>query len=199
MTGFTGYTGVSNDNTFAPPADITAVYAHFDPLIGETVATAADLPASGNWTGRSIFVADQGRVLVWSGSAWIIPSSKVAGISVLAGSQLLTATAATITGLSSTVVLTAVPVRVKATIQFENTNSGADRYALAQLWDGTTAIGAEREILAPYAASVGLITPLMLIYSFTPTAGSHTFTVKARATVASAVTVRDCDLEITVL
>lgn len=199
MAGNTGYTSVTNDNPFAPPADITAVYAHFDPLIDPSVPTAGDLPASGNWVGRSFFVTDELRIKVWSGSAWVIPASKVAGISVLAGSQLLTTTAATLSGLSSTVVLTAVPVRVKATLQLENTNSGADRFAFAQLWDGAAAIGAEREILVTYAASVGLISMLTLVYSYTPTAGSHAFTVKARSSSASAVTVRDCDLEVTVL
>lgn len=70
MTGFTGYTGVTNDNPFAPPADMTAVYEHFDPLVGETVATAADLPAASNWVGRTVYVADTKTLYVWDGAAW---------------------------------------------------------------------------------------------------------------------------------
>jgi hypothetical protein len=70
MTGRTGYTNPTNDNTFAPPADMTAVYEHFDPLIGETVATAADLPSSGNWVGRTITVVDTGFVYIWFSAGW---------------------------------------------------------------------------------------------------------------------------------
>lgn len=70
MSGNTGYTGVTNDNPFTPPANITAVYEHFDPLIDPSVATSADLPASGNWVGRHFFVVDIHAFRVWDGSVW---------------------------------------------------------------------------------------------------------------------------------
>lgn len=77
MSGTTGYTAPTNDNPFTPPADITAVYAHFDPLIDPSVATSADLPASGNWVGRSFLVADINTVEVWTGTEWYAPAPLV--------------------------------------------------------------------------------------------------------------------------
>jgi len=70
MTGRTGYTGVTNDDPPYGPEQITDVYEHFDPLIGETAATASALPASGNWTGRTVYVQDTAAHYVWNGSAW---------------------------------------------------------------------------------------------------------------------------------
>lgn len=70
MSGRTGYTAPTNDSAFAPPADMTVVYEHFDPLTGETVATAFDLPAASNWVGRTIFVADTKTLYVWDGTEW---------------------------------------------------------------------------------------------------------------------------------
>jgi hypothetical protein len=78
MSGNTGYTAPTNDSTFAPPADIATVYTHFDPLIGETVATLADLPASGNWVGRTITVVDTLFVYVWSSTGWVFVAGSAA-------------------------------------------------------------------------------------------------------------------------
>jgi len=78
MTGRTGYTGVVNTDPFAPPADITAVYAHFDSLLGETVPTVADLPSSGNWVGRTITTVDTTFLYEWTATGWVFIAGSAA-------------------------------------------------------------------------------------------------------------------------
>jgi len=70
MTGRTNYTEVANSGPMQGPAQITGVFEHFDPLLGETKPTAANLPLSGNWIGRTILVEDSGISRVWLGSGW---------------------------------------------------------------------------------------------------------------------------------
>lgn len=84
MTGRTGYSLVTNGMSPDGPTQMKDIYEHFDPLIGETVTTASALPASGNWTGRAIYVQDTGSMYVWSGSAWVdrragLPTAVAAG------------------------------------------------------------------------------------------------------------------------
>lgn len=70
MAGNTGYTPVSNADPMQGPAQITDVYEHFDPLIGERRANAGALPTSGNWPGRTIFVEDIKCPHTWNGATW---------------------------------------------------------------------------------------------------------------------------------
>jgi hypothetical protein len=70
MTGRTNYTAPTNGLAPEGPAQIAAAYAHFDALIGESVAAVANLPASGNWNGRTIYVEATDSVYVWRGAAW---------------------------------------------------------------------------------------------------------------------------------
>lgn len=53
------------------PAQITGVYEHFDPLLDGEVATAGDLPSTGNWNGRQAFIADTKTQAVWDGTEWL--------------------------------------------------------------------------------------------------------------------------------
>lgn len=71
MADVTGGTPPTNASAFAVPADIAAVYAHFGGPTKYTYATIASLPASGNWTGRRVYVAEDASFRVWSGSAWV--------------------------------------------------------------------------------------------------------------------------------
>lgn len=66
MTGRTDYTEVTNGSPMLGPEQITAVYEHFDPLVGESVAAVASLPSSGNWVGRTVFAVDTGSLYVCS-------------------------------------------------------------------------------------------------------------------------------------
>jgi hypothetical protein len=69
MAGRTGYT--ATPATFDPQVHMDAIYAHFDPLIGETRANLAALPASGNWPGRQISLIDTRAVYSWfAGTGW---------------------------------------------------------------------------------------------------------------------------------
>lgn len=58
MAGKTGYTEVTNAMPPEGPDQINDVYEHFDALTGETVTTASNLPASGNWLNRTIMATD---------------------------------------------------------------------------------------------------------------------------------------------
>lgn len=58
MTGRTGYTEFDNGLPPEGPDQMNTIFEHFDPLIGESVATASALPSSGNWVGRTIHVED---------------------------------------------------------------------------------------------------------------------------------------------
>lgn len=60
MAGRTGYTAITNASAMLGPAQITGVYEHFDDLVGESVASAASLPSSGNWVGRTVLAEDTG-------------------------------------------------------------------------------------------------------------------------------------------
>lgn len=75
MTGKTGYTAPSNDNQFAPPADMTTIYAHFDSLFWETVDTVTSLPDPTTSQNRVIMAQDTLFVYESNGTSWEIISS----------------------------------------------------------------------------------------------------------------------------
>lgn len=69
MAGRTGYTPVGNTDAFGFD-QINAGFAHFDGKIGESVTNVTDLPATGNFTGRRIYVTSTLTGHVWTGSVW---------------------------------------------------------------------------------------------------------------------------------
>ena len=70
MTGRTNYTGVGNSDAMQGPSQITDVYKHFDALIGQSFATPSDLPASGNWPGRTALVLTPKSEYQHDGTRW---------------------------------------------------------------------------------------------------------------------------------
>lgn len=64
-----GYTQLANDGQMKGPEQINAAELFVENLIGENVATAANLPASGNWEGRHVLVTGAGDY-VWTAGAW---------------------------------------------------------------------------------------------------------------------------------
>lgn len=71
-TGRTGYTAPVNSGTFQPPADMADIYKWFDDRIDLSVATAASLPSTGNWSGRQAVALDTGVLWYWD-TAWKTP------------------------------------------------------------------------------------------------------------------------------
>jgi hypothetical protein len=65
-----GFTQI--EATAAPdgPSQINGAELFLEGLIGENVATPGDLPASGNWKGRTIWVASTACYYTWTGTAW---------------------------------------------------------------------------------------------------------------------------------
>lgn len=72
MVGRTGYTPPNAGMSPNGPAQMTAIYEHFDSKVGESVALISSLPASGNWTGRTIAVEQDKTIRTWFGSSWVI-------------------------------------------------------------------------------------------------------------------------------
>lgn len=92
MADVTGGIPPTNASPFAVPDDITAVYDHFGDQAQFSVATAASLPGSDNWVGRTVFVVDTATFYVWSGSAWL---RRQAPYAIAVGSQAITGPAGT--------------------------------------------------------------------------------------------------------
>jgi hypothetical protein len=91
MTGRTGYTEETATEAFDPVGTPNRIFSWFDALVGESVATASALPASGNWNGRTIFVVDVKAVYVWATSWSRVVSVPTAwtGVSFATGFQNL--------------------------------------------------------------------------------------------------------------
>lgn len=70
MADVTGGTPPTGASPFRVPEDIDAVYQHFGDESMFSVATAADLPASGNWEGRTLLARDTGVEYRWTGGGW---------------------------------------------------------------------------------------------------------------------------------
>lgn len=64
--------------------DLTELANDVASLIGEAEPTFGDLPASGNWPGRTIYVIGEGATYVWTGSAWAYQSGGTKALSTSA-------------------------------------------------------------------------------------------------------------------
>lgn len=72
MAGRTGYTAITNASAMQGPAQMTDIYKHFDALVGESRATVAELPITGNWAGRVIYCLDDKTLRLWDGAQWVV-------------------------------------------------------------------------------------------------------------------------------
>jgi hypothetical protein len=79
MAGRTGYTEFDNGLPPEGPDQMNGIYEHFDPLVGETAALISDLPPTGNWTGRTVYVVEVEALYVWDGS-WVMVAGELAGV-----------------------------------------------------------------------------------------------------------------------
>jgi len=70
MADVTGGTPPTNASTFDVAGDLTDVYAHFGSQTMFSVATAASLPASGNWPGRELMTEDTDALYRHDGTSW---------------------------------------------------------------------------------------------------------------------------------
>lgn len=70
MVDVTGGTPPTGASPFRVPEDIKAVYDHFGAPEMFSVATVANLPASGNWEGRILLARDTGVQYRWTGGGW---------------------------------------------------------------------------------------------------------------------------------
>lgn len=66
-----GYTELTNASSMSGPEQINDAERFVEDLIGESKPTAANLPTSGNWIGRTITAADTGALYLWGASGWV--------------------------------------------------------------------------------------------------------------------------------
>lgn len=72
MADVTGAPLPTGASPFDVPGDLKDLADHFgDPDQFER-PTPGDLPATGNWPGRTMYVTSDGTTRLWTGSAWII-------------------------------------------------------------------------------------------------------------------------------
>ncbi len=104
MADVTGGTPPTNASPFAVPADIKAVYDHFGAPGKFSVATAASLPPTGNWAGRTLMTADTLTIWAWTGTGWEVVTTVDAPIQKLSGKSMsdVSVTATTYTFISQT-------------------------------------------------------------------------------------------------
>ena len=129
MTGRTGYTGVDNAAAMQGPKQITEVYEHFDPLIGESLPTLSSLPALGGWTGRTIYIASERLCYIWDGNGWIPVLSSYRAASSVGG----------LPASYTSVVTLNVPAgtwRIEANGNFDFSTSTPRTYT-AEIWNST--------------------------------------------------------------
>lgn len=91
MTGVTNYTAITNAAEFGFD-QINAGFQHFDDIVGQSKATAADLPTTDNWDGRTILVRDTSLVYVYNGGWRIQMQNKWASVPGTASGTLTTST-----------------------------------------------------------------------------------------------------------
>ena len=70
MVDVTGGTPPTGASPFRVPEDIKEVYDHFGAPGMFSVATVANLPASGNWEGRILLARDTGVEYRWTSGGW---------------------------------------------------------------------------------------------------------------------------------
>lgn len=66
--------------------DLTDLSSSVAEVIGETFANVSDLPGSGNWTGRTVWVSATNGMYVWRGNSWV-PTSPQYAIRQFAGNR----------------------------------------------------------------------------------------------------------------
>lgn len=181
MTGYTNYTAPTNASTADFAEDLADVYAHFDPLVGEKVATDALLPASGNYVGRRIWVEDTARLKVCAvlPSTWVDvggPSNPRGrkGHAIRTSSTSVNATGSTVDVPGLEVTFTAEAGRVyRVTLQSALMSTVANDRMAAQIREGGTALAGMSNFLAGAAGSSFQFNLQGLVVN--PSVGSHTY------------------------
>lgn len=152
MAGRTGYT--ATPAAFDPQVHMDAIFAHFDPLIGESRANAASFPASGNWLGRVIMAEDTGGLYLCTA----LPGTWKALTEPFASVQASTATAGTVTSIGTMGELTSTSLsqvvtptracRARITIRFVGSTSvvGSQYVIGAGVTGATTIVPAATDI-----------------------------------------------------
>lgn len=78
----TGWTDLAGTSAFTPHSDINDGVHHAEDIAATYADTAADLPQSGNWVGRRIFVIAESLFYAWAGTGngWNVDSPILAPI-----------------------------------------------------------------------------------------------------------------------
>lgn len=176
-----GYTELTNASAMSGPEQINAAERFVEDLIGETAATIASLPSSGNWLGRTIAVG--GRLHVWNG-AWA-PQARRLGVQRNTADTIPAGTPSWTDICTVTATSAGGPCVADWVCRFRNANSGSARIL------GTRVLcdGAQVEDVLNYDVPLGDNTgkPAAYRVESTPTAGVHTWKFQCNGSVASAI------------
>jgi hypothetical protein len=184
MADSTGGTPPVGSSPFDPPQHYKDAYDHFgDVAKFFAVATAANLPASGNWNGRRLWVLDTQRLMVWNGSAWVRANSRAPygrmGYAERTSTTTINATTSSLDVPGLAVTFTAEAgrtYRVAVNALLIGSVSG-DRSAMA-IQEGSTVLQSMSNFLLNTAGSAYQLHMEAIIVS--PSAGSHTYKVTIR-------------------
>jgi len=67
----TGWQDLTALSTFTPHSQINDAVHHAEDAFAQVADTVADLPASNNWPGRTVWVTSAGLDYTWNGSGWV--------------------------------------------------------------------------------------------------------------------------------
>jgi hypothetical protein len=125
--------------------DLTELSDDIEELIGESEALVTDLPASGNWTGRTILVRADNTSRVWTGTQWI----------PIMGTYRATGTSGSVNAAMTSVAQVVVPAgtwKLEGFAYFDWSTSSPRKY-IAQLYNLTATSDVLSGSIGPTTAS----------------------------------------------
>jgi hypothetical protein len=189
MADATGGTPPVGSSPFDPPQHYKDAYDHFGNVAKFfAVATAANLPASGNWNGRRLWVLDTQRLMVWNGSAWVRSNSRGPygrmGYAERTTATTINAGASDVDVPSLSITFTAEAGRTyKVTLNGYLIGSVANDRAAMSIKEGSTTLQSMSNFLL--AASGSAYQQLLEAIIVSPSAGAHTYKVAIRRSSGS--------------
>jgi len=73
----TGWEDLTSASSFVPHSDINDSTHHAEDAFATTADAVADLPSSGNWVGRHVWVSSARTYYSWDGSSWVTAGASI--------------------------------------------------------------------------------------------------------------------------
>jgi len=194
-TAANGVTVPAGSDVFQPQVDMTALNAslHGRIMIPAANATArVALIAGCGWAPTAadplvVLQTDIGAVLIYDGTRWHYVSDRKILSSTLTTATTLAGTPSTTDLVSVTVTTLGGPVTLRGYAILSNANSGANRSADVYPTVDGTPVGPTISVDVLYVSGVNWRNSNSFEWTVTPAAGSHTFTLRADASMGAAL------------